>query len=399
LFCVFFVLALRAQGQVIDPIRRTDWSTVGVTGGIPNRTTVCANIPAYNGSASQINSAIASCPTGQVVQLGAGTFNLSSSICFAKSNVTLRGQGIATVVNFSSSGGCAGWQGGPPEPPFIQIQSSNFDGSGYGPAPGILGIPAANKRNWTGTNGNSGVYTQGATVLNLSSAPTGLNVGDTLTLWQSDLPTNQVPNSGWFTSSDTSNDPTGVAWQGAGEVKSAGTTQRARVVAINGAQVTIAAPGVYLPQGTWATARTPMAGWQSGTLTGIGLENMRITRSTASDMFIGLLAVADSWLTGLAIAPNPNINGNYVIGTVDSRNLTIRNNWIDPGGGANQGGSTFATYGISLVETSQSLVENNITNGLYAPIVMNGASSGNVVAYNYEHFLGAGEGYSFHEEG
>jgi len=142
-----------------------------------------------------------------------------------------------------------------------------------------------------------------------------------------------------------------------------------------------------------------MAGWQSGTLTGIGLENMRITRSTASDMFIGLLAVADSWLTGLAIAPNPNINGNYVIGTVDSRNLTIRNNWIDPGGGANQGGSTFATYGISLVETSQSLVENNITNGLYAPIVMNGASSGNVVAYNYEHFLGAGEGYSFHEEG
>src|SRR5262245_39817275 len=84
--------------SIINPARATDWSTAGVTGGIPtNRTTVCATLNPGQ-TAAQINSAIVSCPSGQVVQLGAGTFNLSSAIIFQRNDVTLRGQGMSTIL-------------------------------------------------------------------------------------------------------------------------------------------------------------------------------------------------------------------------------------------------------------------------------------------------------------
>src|SRR5438132_11014855 len=78
---------------ILSPSRAIDWTNVGIPGGIPNRTTICATLNP-GATASQINSAIASCPSGQVLFLNAGTYNLSSGITFAnKSNVTLRGAG------------------------------------------------------------------------------------------------------------------------------------------------------------------------------------------------------------------------------------------------------------------------------------------------------------------
>src|SRR5262245_40929158 len=65
---------------------------VGVSGGIPNRTTQSGStIAAYSGSPNTINTALANCPNDQYVQLGAGTFSLSGDILLTKSNVTLRG--------------------------------------------------------------------------------------------------------------------------------------------------------------------------------------------------------------------------------------------------------------------------------------------------------------------
>src|SRR2546426_12050317 len=78
---------------IIDASRRIDWSQAGVPGGIPNRITICAKLNP-GATAAEINSAIASCPAGQVVFLNAGTYIFSSGIDFAgKSNVTLRGAG------------------------------------------------------------------------------------------------------------------------------------------------------------------------------------------------------------------------------------------------------------------------------------------------------------------
>jgi len=66
---------------VLAPSRAVNWSSAGVSGGIPNRTMVCSTLSA-GATASQISNAIASCPSGQVVFLNAGTYNLSSGINF-----------------------------------------------------------------------------------------------------------------------------------------------------------------------------------------------------------------------------------------------------------------------------------------------------------------------------
>jgi hypothetical protein len=84
----------------LSPERRTVWKP-GVAGGIPERSTVCRTIDASafgNGasdSTGAIQGAIDGCPTGQVVQLSAGTFTVGSTGKSLRLNrsITLRGAG------------------------------------------------------------------------------------------------------------------------------------------------------------------------------------------------------------------------------------------------------------------------------------------------------------------
>src|SRR5205809_2033485 len=99
LLCSLLVLCLSTPAHaqlwsgIIDPSRAVDWSQAGIPGGIPNRTTICATLNP-GATAAQINSALAACPSGQVVFLNAGTYNLSGALSFSgHSNVTLRGAG------------------------------------------------------------------------------------------------------------------------------------------------------------------------------------------------------------------------------------------------------------------------------------------------------------------
>src|SRR5438128_6765777 len=97
---------------ILDTSRAIDWNQAGVIGGIPNRTSICATLNP-GATAAQINSAIAACPSGQVVFLNAGTYNLSAGIVFDnKSNVTLRGAGPdQTFLIFTGGDHCAGLGG------------------------------------------------------------------------------------------------------------------------------------------------------------------------------------------------------------------------------------------------------------------------------------------------
>lgn len=375
---------------IIAPSRATDWSSAGVEGGIPARTTVCATLNP-GATAAQINSAIASCPSGQTVQLGAGTFNLTSTINIYRSNVTLRGQGVSTILNFTGSGGSSYFWGST----LIAVQSSTFDKSGYNSAPGLSGVTPSTIVSWTGTNGQPGVYTQGATVLNLSTAPTGLAVGGTLTLWQSDPPDNTVPNSGYFVSAKAQVDTNNIAWQGSSQTQRSGQQQRVRVVAINGTQITIS-PGLYRPTGTWSTALSPKAGWQSGVITGVGLENFLIKRTVVTQFMIGFNVSANCWVSGLGVVGGAN-GGDIGIEFVDSRNNAVHNSWFDPfrGGGV----YTTTSYSISLYQCSGCLIENNVFNGDESPIMLNSGTTGSVVAYNYENYTTGEGGLQAHEVG
>src|SRR2546422_6877220 len=109
LFACASVHAQTPWSGVLAPSRAIDWSKAGVVGGIPNRTTICTTLTS-SATSAQINSAIAACPSGQVVSLGAGTYSISGQIFFNnKSNVTLRGAGPdQTIVAFTAAGGCNG---------------------------------------------------------------------------------------------------------------------------------------------------------------------------------------------------------------------------------------------------------------------------------------------------
>jgi hypothetical protein len=87
-----------------------NWQKAGMqsVGGIPNRTTICATVNPIGGGTSDstnINTAIAGCPVGQVVQLGAGTFSIYSTDARIVLNkgITLRGTG---TCNNSSTPYC-----------------------------------------------------------------------------------------------------------------------------------------------------------------------------------------------------------------------------------------------------------------------------------------------------
>src|SRR5437879_1453535 len=157
-----------AYGQlwtgIVDPSRAIDWSKAGIPGGIPNRTTICATLNP-GATASQINSAIASCPSGQVLFLNAGTYNLSSGITFAnKSNVTLRGAGAdQTKLVFTGGVGCFG--------PSAAICIRNAESSSP--------LSPAHTANWTAG------YAKGTTQITVSSTA-GMTVGNYLALDQAD---------------------------------------------------------------------------------------------------------------------------------------------------------------------------------------------------------------------
>ena len=98
-----------ARADIIPDDRATVWNP-GIPGGVPARTTVCATVSAStygNGSqnaTSGIQSAIDACPVGQVVQLSAGTFRISSGPIRLNKGVVLRGAGPTQTLLQAPSG-------------------------------------------------------------------------------------------------------------------------------------------------------------------------------------------------------------------------------------------------------------------------------------------------------
>jgi hypothetical protein len=129
--------------EIIPASRRIDWSvgkTVGVPGGIPNRTTIGKNaVTDYNAdptgardSTAAIQNAINNAGTEQVVYIPAGSYKISGNIT-PRSNVTLRGAGMGLTILKPQGGGGNGTlqnSGDWPVPsPTITIMSGATKGS------------------------------------------------------------------------------------------------------------------------------------------------------------------------------------------------------------------------------------------------------------------------------
>ena len=338
---VLGVPALVQAQAVLDPNRRTDWSQAGVTGGIPERTTICATL-SPGATASQINSAIASCSNG-VVYLNAGIYNLSTGVTFnGRDNVTLRGAGPdRTILRVAAPDSCGG-------------VSSNIciQGAAVGSSP-----PASNIRNWT-----SG-FAKGSTQITLDST-TGISAGLVLVLDQLDDATD---GGGIYISCAPA-----VANDNCPSTRTTRSQQQiVRVVSVSGNQVTIF-PGLHMPN--WRSSQQPQVWWwgESGEMNGV--EDMTLDHTNGTETAgIGFRNAYRGWVKNVK---SLNANRNH-IWLYRSARIEVRNSYF-------YGTKNAATlsYGVESFMTTDNLVVNNIFQHISRPIMM-GPAAGSVYAYNF----------------
>jgi hypothetical protein len=340
---------------ILDPSRAADWSQAGVPGGIPTRGTQCgATIAVYSGSASAINNAISSCPAGQYVSLGTGTFKLSSGILL-KSNVTLRGQGAdQTFLVFTGHDSCGGWNGD------ICIKDANgYYYGGSQVAPG-----QSNAATW------SGGYAQGATSITLTNVgSSGISVGQYIYLDQA----NDTSDHGGFLVCDDTTYPCSL--EGGAPGRTVGGVHRnqiqaVKVTAINGNTYTIT-PGLYGKN--WASGKNPGA-WWSGQITGAGVENLSIDHANSGGTGgIVFLNAFESWVKGVR---SLNANRNHIWFMQAAHNTVQDSYFYGTLNAASQ------SYGVESFISSDNLAVNNIFQHVTVPIMM-GPSMGSVFAFNF----------------
>src|SRR5262245_15126557 len=345
---VLFALPVPSGGQTITSEMRasdrpTNWSQAGVSGDIPNRTTICATF-APGATVTAINNAIAACRNGVVV-LGEGTYTLSSGISFrGNSNVTLRGAGPdQTILKFTAADGCGGlWAD-----VCVHGPSNVWSGS----------VPASNIRSWTGG------YARGTTEITLSSTA-GLAVGLMIVLDQLD------------DASDTRDVYVCGSLACSQEGGPAGRPRRAQqqfvqVKAINGNRITVS-PGIHMVN--WRASQQPQAWWWGESSVMNGVESMTLDHTASGGKAgIGFSNAYDCWVRNVK---SLNGNRNHVLLNQAAR-IEVRDSYFY---GTKNAASQ--SYGVEFFATSDALVVNNIFHHVTAPIMI-GNSAGVVVAYNF----------------
>lgn len=381
--------------NIIAAARRTDWTQAGAT--IPTgRTKSGSTIAAYTGSPSTITAALAAAADETYVELGAGTFNLNAALNVAqKENVTLRGQGMSTILKFSSDSGSS-WPFGGASAPVSICGDPSWTADA---TPTVTGAPGSSYA-VTATNGVAGVYSKDATVLTVAAGH-GFAVGDSGVIVQTNEGDGTVPRAGFFTSTkvDHSGSTTnGANWQGAYENFGAILHQRFLVTNVSGDDITIS-PG--LVHGFYESTYSPRVYRFASSIyaSGVGIENLLIDTTSlgTENALIGMARAKECWVSGVGFLPNPTTGGDYGVAAADCYKFTIRNCWMDQltGGGI----YTTTSYGVAIQGSHWGLIENNIFNEVESPLMVNIGCVGNVLAYNLEVYVAGEGGLGHHQPG
>jgi len=323
---------------LLDSSRAIDWSNSGIPGGIPHRTTICSTISAStygDGSSdatSGIQSALNSCPSGQVVFLSSGNFRIST--LNIPSNVTLRGAGPdKTILQLYGSGSA------------ISLGTGML--SCYSDAPKAVSI--------------TGGTTAGSTSIIVSSA-SGISVGSYLYITELNNPNyvSQVGHEGNCSWCDE-------CWSG-GRARG----QIAEVTSVSGNTIGIS-PGLYS-----AYTLTPQAIPFSASVKYSGVEDLQLyARNTGYTGNIFMGRAAYSWIK--------NVHSNFADGDhvriFSSYRGEIRDSYFHDAS-SHTPGQTDACILLGF-KTSGFLIENNILMRLHASIMLNWGAAGNVISYNY----------------
>jgi hypothetical protein len=320
---------------ILDPSRAIDWSQSGIPGGIPTTRTQCGNTILSTGSdqTSAIQSALNNCGSGHYVQLGSGSFAVTSLTI--PSNVTLRGSGTQSTILRSGSNGVI-MMGTD-----VNNVSTNLINITNGATAGSQSITVANA---------SGISVGGylmVTELNNSSAP-----------WYA----TNVGGEGTCTWCDQWN----------------GTRARGQIVEVTSVNGTTIGITPLYSDYTLTPAVTPF----SASAKNAGLENLQIYMTAASyggDMIanIEMKSCMYCWVKGVE---DNYANGDHVQIAGSFRD-EIRDSYFSNALNHTSGQTESGIFFIS--KTSGLLFENNIVERAHGSLIANWGTAGNVLAYNY----------------
>lgn len=335
-------------GSIIPPERRVDWQP-GVTGGIPTRSTICADVTQApynamgNGQADDttaIQSAIDDCPTGQVVFLPTGTYRVNSGLAL-KTGVVLRGAGPAATRIEGD---------GVAEKAIIQAGSWDEANSPESAITGGLG--------------------KGSTTLTVADGA-AFAVGDFVII-------DQLNDDDLVRAAGEQVDPgeSPCTW-GSRDDGTRLLGQISVITSIGGNSVGID-PGLAMPLD--ASRLPELSRVRQRMTTDVGIEDLAVAdRSYRGDnnANIRFWGVAYSWIRNVE---SSDVSGRHIQLTKCFR-CEVRDSYThhahvyDPGANA---------YGIVLDnQTSESLVENSIVFYLNAGLMTSSCGPGNVIGYNF----------------
>jgi hypothetical protein len=308
--------------------------TVGVPGGIPNRSTIFASLTGIDTTGTTnvqpaINAALASCPNGQVVYLPAGHYRLDSQLTIP-SGVVLRGAGSSTVLD-------------------------SYNPNGYGLI--VFGSVDWPPPNFT-LNVTSGAVV-GSSNITLN-ATTGVTVNRLVQI--------------------SENTPDYV-WVGNGVASPLSSFHL--VTAINGNTVSI-----WPPLPLTLTNSPQVATYPQHLCTGVGIENLKVNLTNSTLAAIESYQTWGCWITNVEVAGTSSkqmfldyFNMGSVVGCYTHDALSS---------GPSHEGIDFYGWGC------WNLIENNMSHRGGFPAIMLGDSKGgcvgNVVAYNFVDDTDSGSG-------
>ncbi|MGA2357371.1 MAG: hypothetical protein ABSF66_00095 [Terriglobales bacterium] len=366
---------------IIDSSRAVNWSNAGATISTTRTqcvTSACNTVSSGTVTAASINSALASAPANTYVLVPAGTFTMSAGIVFPAggspsssctsscSNITLRGSGSnSTFLVFTGTGTgnvCNGHD--------VCISSGDVN---YAAGP-------TNTATWSGTNGTSGTYTQGATSILLSSK-TNLAVGNPIILDQIDTQRDngalyvgcEIYDNSSTCSSGT--DPNGFQ-RGTTLSTIRGQQQIVEVTSISGSgPYTVGiSPGIYAAN--WATGNSPGAWWATSPAQGDAVENISLNHTSSGGTGTVFFNCYNCWVKGIADIMGATTGTDwYHVGFNMCNHCTVRDSYVY--------GYVGDSYNFSVQIASDLLIENNIVQRP-AGIVFDSDCEGCVVDYNFQ---------------